>query len=96
MFESKSRYYSLDNANFVAPNGRIIIYKKRRFLPKASNMQILAEVTVSQSDRLDLIASRVLGDPEQFWRICDANNALNPKDLTATLGRTLRISAPQF
>ena len=31
-------------------------------------MQVLAEVAVEPGDRLDLIASRVLGDPEHFWR----------------------------
>ena len=39
-------------------------------------------------DRLDLITARTLGDPEQFWRICDANDALDPDDL-AEPGRRL-------
>lgn len=59
-------------------------------------MQLLVEVTVTQGDRLDLIASRTLGNPEHFWRICDANNAMNPFDLTAEIGRTLRIPVPQI
>ena len=35
-----------------------------------------------QGDRLDNIAARYLGDPEQFWRICDANGAMRPDELT--------------
>jgi len=58
-------------------------------------MPLLVEVTVTQGDRLDLITARTLGDPEQFWRVCDANNAMNPPDLTAEVGRTLRIPIPQ-
>jgi hypothetical protein len=52
-------------------------------------------VTVAQSDRLDLIASRTLGDSEQFWRVADANNAMHPLDLTEVVGRVLRIPLPQ-
>jgi hypothetical protein len=47
-------------------------------------------------DRLDLIAARALGDAEHFWQVCDANNAMNPFDLTAEVGSTLRIPLPQF
>ncbi len=42
-------------------------------------------------DRLDLIAHRYLGDPELYWRICDANRALRPEELTAEPGRRLVI-----
>ena len=37
---------------------------------------------MAQGDRLDLITARTLGDPEQFWRVCDANDALDPAELT--------------
>ena len=30
----------------------------------------------ADGDRLDLISYRFYRDPEQFWRICDANRAL--------------------
>jgi hypothetical protein len=51
------------------------------------------EVTVAQSDRLDLITYRTLGDPEAFWRVADANNAMNPTELEQP-GVTLRIPIP--
>ena len=63
--------------------------------PKEKTYLFLGEVTVTEGDRLDLITARTLGDPEQFWQICDANNAMNPVDLTAELGRSLVIPLPQ-
>jgi hypothetical protein len=95
MFQYTSRYYSLETAVFVAPDGREVRYVRRRFLPQGDAMPLLAEITVTQGDRLDLIAYRTLGDPEQFWRVGDANNAMNPLELTEEPGRKLRIADPQ-
>ena len=50
---------------------------------------------MTQGDRLDNITAQYLGDPEQFWRICDANNVLAPNELTDTLGRIIRITLPE-
>ena len=94
MLEPTSRYYSLETATFKTPDGRFLPYKRRRFLPKGEEMPLLVEVTVSAADRLDLIAARTIGDPEQYWRICDANNAMNPADLTREVGRGLRVPIP--
>jgi hypothetical protein len=96
MFEPTSRYYALEDASLTSADDRIITYKRRRFLPEGEKMPLLVEVTVTEGDRLDLITARTLGDPEQFWRVCDANNAMNPSDLTAETGRVLRVPVPQF
>ncbi len=95
MFEHTSRYYDMENATFITPDGRKMTYKRRRFLPHGENMPLLAEITPIQGDRLDLIAFRTLGDPELFWRICDANNAMNPEDLIEP-GRIIRVAVPQM
>ena len=95
MFESTSRYYALETATLTAPDGRIIAYKRRRFIPDGNKMPLLVEVTVTEGDRLDTITARTLGDPEQFWRICDANNTMNPLDLIEP-GRVVRVPVPQF
>lgn len=95
MFEHTSRYYPVETAEYTTPDGRIIAYKSRRFLPQGHDLPLLVEVTVMQGDRLDLIAARTLGDPEVFWRICDANNSMDPLDLTATPGRIIRVPLPQ-
>jgi hypothetical protein len=96
MFTHTSRYYSVETVTFSTVSGREYRYKRRRFLPNPADMHILAEVTVTQGDRLDTITAKSLGDPEQFWRICDINNALNPAGLTSEIGRKLNIPLPQF
>ena len=96
MFEHTSRYAHLENATYQAPDGRHITYKRRRFLPQGDRIPELVEVSVAAGDRLDLIVARILGDSEQFWRICDANNAMNPFDLTAESSRKLRVPRPHF
>lgn len=95
MFEATSRYAAIETATLTTADGRAIAYKRRRFLPQGDAMPLLVEVTVTQGDRLDLITARTLGDPEQFWRVADANNAMNPFDLTAEPGRAVRVPVPQ-
>ena len=96
MFEHTSRYAHLEDASYVAPDGRHVIYKRRRFLPQGQGLPVLVEVQVGVGDRLDTIASRALGDPEQFWQVCDANDAMNPLELTGRVGRVLRVPVPTF
>jgi hypothetical protein len=96
VFEHDSRYAHLETAFHELADGRRIAYVRRRFLPPGESLPVLVEVSVQVGDRLDLIAARTLGDPEQFWQICDANNAMNPFDLTRTSGRVLRVPVPQF
>jgi hypothetical protein len=91
MFDPTSRYYAIATNEHVTKDGRTIAYKRRRFLPRSSSLTMLAEVVVTDSDRLDLIASRTLGNPELFWQVCDANEAMNPYDLTNTPGQRLFV-----
>ena len=95
MFEHTSRYYKIKEAVYTAPDGRRIIYKCRRFLPRGETLSLSGEVTVLDDDRPDLVTFRSVGAPELFWRICDANDAMNPFDLTDTPGRKLAVPGPQ-
>ena len=95
MFDSTSRYYALETATYTTEDGQEIAYKRRRFLPQGDDLQLMVEVTIIEGDRLDLIANRTLGAPEQFWRIADANNAMDPFELTEEAGETLRVAIPQ-
>jgi hypothetical protein len=95
MFEFTSRYFAIEQAIFTAPDGLEIAYVRRRFLPDAASEITLAEHVVAQGERLDHITARFLSDPEQFWRVADASNAMRPEELTAVLGRRLRIPFPQ-
>ena len=91
MFPKTSRYYEVQTATWESADGREIVYLCRRFLPDVSDVTILAEHTVAQGERLDNITALYLGDPEQFWRLCDANVCLHPDELTAEVGRRLQI-----
>ena len=95
MFDHTSRYYPLETAVFSDAAGREVRYKRRRFLPFADTAVVIAEHDVTQGERLDNIAARGLGDPEQFWRLCDDNGAMHPGELTAEVGRRLRVTMPR-
>jgi hypothetical protein len=60
---------------------RLVSHYRRRFPPAPSTVAALSEHTVVPGDRLDLLSFRYTGDPVGFWRICDANAALDPDDL---------------
>jgi hypothetical protein len=93
-FPPTSRYHGLDLARMTLPNGRNVVYVRRRFLPKSTELALIEEQKVRDGERADLVAARVLGDPEQWWRICDANNVLHPDEVSEP-GRILRITLPQ-
>lgn len=95
MFDHTSRYYPLETAVLTGADGRDVRYKRRRFLPPSRPAVVIAEHPVAQGERLDNIAARYLGDPEQFWRLCDDNDAMLPDGLTAEIGRRLRVTMPQ-
>ena len=90
MFNATSRYCNLETTTYEVPGGQTVVYVRRRFVP-AFNGSVLVEHHVVEGDRLDIITARYLGDPEQFWRICDANTAMLPDDLTAEVGHRLAI-----
>lgn len=98
MFEPTSRYQEVETVKMTLQNShgepRVVSYKRRRFLPSGTAMTTLAEHTVVQGDRLDNLAARYVGDPEQFWRICDANDIMRPEELTEEVGRTFKIGFP--
>ena len=94
-FSPTSRYYNVETATLKTPDGRQIIFLKRRFVPSPENFSLLQEYVIGQGDRLDNVTARYLGDPEQFWRLCDANRAMRPDELTETIGRRLRITLPE-
>lgn len=96
MFTPNSRYHRIAAATYVDEQGRELAYVRRRFIPRGEGVPVLAEIAATEGDRLDLITARTLGDPEQYWRVCDANNTMNPTELTAEIGRRIRVPIPQF
>lgn len=94
LFGPTSRYFGVATLNYVTREGTTIVYIERRFLPPPENFQLLQEHTVVEGERLDNIAAQYLGDPTLFWRLCDANNAMRPDELTEAVGRKLDITLP--
>lgn len=94
-FSPTSRYFSIDTAALETAGRGTIVYVRRRIVPQPDRFHLLQEHTVTEGERLDNITSRYLGDPEQFWRICDANGAVDPNELTETIGRRIRITLPE-
>ena len=95
LFPPTSRYHNIETATLETADGKEIVYLKRRFVPGPDRFTMLQEHSVVEGDRLDNITALYLGDPLQFWRVCDANNAMYPPDLTAEIGRRLRITWPE-
>ena len=95
MFPPTSRYAGIETAKISTSDGAEMVYLRRRFLPDLRTITLLTEHTVGGGDRLDNITARRLGDPEQFWRVADANQEMKPDDLTAEVGRRIQIPLPQ-
>ena len=94
-FAPNSRYQAIGMAKFSTTDGREIVYLRRRFVPAPDQFSVLQEHVVVQGDRLDNLAAKYLGDPEQFWRLCDANGVLRPNELVEVIGAVMRITLPQ-
>jgi hypothetical protein len=94
-FPPNSRYYTTGTSSLTAPDGRTIVYLRRRFVPPPDRFALLQEHTVTDGERLDNLTAQYLGDAEVFWRLCDANGAMQPDELTETVGRRLRITLPE-
>lgn len=94
IFPITSRYHSVETATLDTGEGKKTIYLRRRFVPPPERFELLQEHPVTQGDRLDNVATQYLGDPEQFWQLCDANAAMRPDELI-DVGRRLRITLPE-
>jgi|SRR5437016_1426427 len=91
VFPPTSRYCGIPAATITSADGVMEVYLRRRFLPPLTSIRSLKQHTVTQGERLDHITFRYLADPEQFWRIADANTEMNPENLTRTPVRKLQV-----
>jgi hypothetical protein len=94
-FPITSRYHAIETATLETAEHTTIVYLRRRLLPPPERFALLQEHVVTQGERLDNITAQYLGDPEQFWRVCDANGAMRPDELIEAIGRRLRITLPE-
>ena len=95
LFSATSRYAAVATTQLVRDDGTVVAFLRRRIVPDPSQFTTLVVHSVSSSERLDNITAAYIDDPEQFWRLCDANRALRPAELTDTLGETIDITLPQ-
>jgi len=98
-FPPNSRYHGLLTLTHTRADGSTLPYVARRFVPPAEALTLARLHSVVQGDRLDLLAAAYLGDPEQWWKIADANGAAAPDSAPETLcdepGVRLRIALPE-
>jgi hypothetical protein len=88
------RYAGIEVARITLPDGRVVAYHRRRFIPQPEALATQGWEQVDDGDRVDHLAARALGDPTAFWRLCDANLADDPAELEQP-GRTLRVALPE-
>lgn len=87
-----SRYHGTATVQTTLADGRVVAHLRRRLVPAPERFATLVWHTVTQAERLDLIAARTLGDATQAWRLADANGVLRPEELTDAIGRRIRIT----
>jgi hypothetical protein len=102
MAATTGRYDGAETATMAVPDGvgglRDVRYLRRRTPPDPALIRPLAFHLVTADDRLDLVTARYLGDPAAFWRVADANNALDPDALVGPQaeGESIIIPVPGF
>jgi nucleoid-associated protein YgaU len=75
-----SRYESLARRSYTVttPDGSTHAVLPIRFIPPTEGWY---RHTVTDTDRLDLLAATYYRRPDRFWLIADANGAMDPEDL---------------
>jgi hypothetical protein len=94
-FPPNSRYHATPTTATVTADGRTLVHLRRRLVPSPGRFATVREHVVVQGDRLDRLAAEHFGDPEVYYRLCDANGAIRPDELTERTGRCLRITTPE-
>jgi len=91
-FPPGSRYHGLPLMRTTLDDGREVAFVGRRFLPPLDAYERLAVHEVQGGDRLDLLAAQYFADPEQGWRLPEANAVRDPRDLLARAGSRIAIA----
>jgi hypothetical protein len=83
-----SRYEKVGVYDALDADGRAVKALMIRFTPPTPAGYLH---TFTLGERLDLLANTFYHNPEKFWLIADANEALDPEELISTPGRPIRI-----
>jgi hypothetical protein len=92
MFFEGSRYENVPEAEWTAPDGRVVRYKLVRAIPSPEPRRFHA---VAAGERLDHLAFLHFRDAERMWRLADANDAMWPNDLLEPVGSVIRVPDPE-
>lgn len=93
-FPPNSRYRNVPLVTRVAPDGTQETFVARRIIPAMERYRALDRRRTQGASRIDDVAAAAYGDPEQYWRICDANGDAEPALATQPDGRLLLIPLP--
>ena len=97
-FPPESRYHGAEVRTPTGADGAPVAYLARRFCPSPERFATLSVHRLPQGQRLDQTAAALIGDPEQFWVLCDANGAVWPEELEGEDVRvrlTLPVDVPK-
>jgi len=87
-FFKGSRYAKVGEVETTDAQGRIVRYKRTRFIEAPS---VAGTHVVTDSDRLDRLAFDAYGDVEGWWLIADLNTAMRPAGILDESGRVILI-----
>jgi len=88
MFERGSRYEKVPTYTVPNAQGEPVTIIKVRPLPEVEGV---VTRTILQQDRVDLLAYECYRRADLFWRIADANEVMDPAELTNEVGKTVEI-----
>ena len=94
MFPITSRYYGVGQVERARRDGAKVVYLRRRFVPPPERFACSRNTRSPKASASTHIAAQYLGDPEQFWRLCDANGVMRPEELTEK-SAAVRITLPE-
>jgi len=79
MFDPKSRYVKAETYVVTDARGRSVTVVAP---PPPPDQVLLGIHLLKQGERLDLLATRYLGDAAGYWRIAEENDVMLPEALT--------------
>lgn len=93
-FPPNSRYHTVPLRKRTAPDGTEQTFVGRRIIPPMERYRALDRYRTESDSRIDRVSAGAYGDPEQYWRICDANGDAEPATATKPEGRLLVLPLP--
>lgn len=93
-FPPSSRYHDVPERSRTTADGTLELHLARRIIPALDRYRAFDRHRNTGDERIDAVAAASFGDPELYWRICDANGDAEPAEATQTAGRLLVIPLP--